>query len=310
MAFNWKTFKTRALTAIIFAAIMLTGLLWNQWSFLVLFSVIHFGCWWEYFNLLEKIHNTIYHRYTRIGFMLMGYAIMLLFCSPTYHVNNYQFYQNFPFPVSIAGFVMIVFGIFQRKLITLKTFGTAALGLVYISLSWALMISLYLSQIVFDYGQMRPSANPPMEVYQNISKPWIIPLAIISSIWINDTMAYIVGSLIGKTQLSAISPKKTWEGTIGGIILSTAITGSIFSNISIDQVINEMFDFSSYHWYVIALVASVFGTIGDLLESKLKRMAGVKDSGSLMPGHGGFLDRFDSMLLATPAVWLFVFFFM
>jgi phosphatidate cytidylyltransferase len=309
MAFNWKTFRTRTLTAIIFAAVMLAGLLWNQWSFLVLFSIIHFGCWWEYFSLLEKIHNTIYHRYTRIGFMLMGYAVILLFCSPIYHVNNYQFYQNLPIPVSIAGFVIIVLGIIQSKLIKIKTFGTAALGLVYISLSWALMISLYFSQIVFEYSQVQPNANPTMEVYQNISKPWIIPLAIISSIWINDTMAYIVGSLIGKTQLSTISPKKTWEGTIGGIILSTAITGSIFSNISIDPVINEMFDFSSYHWYVIALIGSVVGTIGDLLESKLKRMAGVKDSGNIMPGHGGFLDRFDSLLLAIPAVWLYVFLF-
>ena len=110
-----------------------------------------------------------------------------------------------------------------------------------------------------------------------------------------------------KLHFQQFPPKKTWEGTIGGVILSTVITGSIFSNISIDQVINEMFDFSSYHWYVIALVASVFGTIGDLLESKLKRMAGVKDSGNIMPGHGGFLDRFDSLLLAIPAVWIYVF---
>jgi phosphatidate cytidylyltransferase len=308
MAFNWKTFQTRTLTAIIFAAVMLTGLLWNQWSFLILFTVIHFGCWWEYFNLLEKIHNTTYHRYTRIGFMLMGYAIMLLFCSPTYQVNNYQFYQNFPIPVSITGFVMIVLGIFQSKQIKFKTFSTA-LGLIYISLSWALMINLYLSQLI-EATEIQPTANPPIDVYHNISKPWIIPFAIISSIWINDTMAYIVGSIIGKTQLSTISPKKTWEGTIGGIILSTVITGLIFSNISIDQDIKDMFDFSSYHWYVIALVASIFGTFGDLLESKLKRMAGVKDSGSIMPGHGGFLDRFDSLLLATPAVWVYVYFLM
>lgn len=308
MGFNWKTFKTRALTAIVFAAVMLIGLLWNQWSFLVLFSIIHFGCWWEYFNLLEKIHKTEYHRYTRIGFMLMGYAIMLLFCSQTYQIRNYQLYQNFPFPVSIAGMVVLGMGIFQSKQIKLKAIGTAALGLLYISLSWALMISIYFTQVI-EETQVFPFPNPSKEIYNDISKPWIIPLAIISSIWINDTMAYIVGSIIGKTPLSAISPKKTWEGTIGGIILSTVITGLIFSNVSIDQVINEMFDFSSYHWYVIALVASIFGTVGDLFESKLKRMANVKDSGNIMPGHGGFLDRFDSLLLAIPAVWLYVHFF-
>jgi phosphatidate cytidylyltransferase len=124
---------------------------------------------------------------------------------------------------------------------------------------------------------------------------YAVPLMIIGSIWINDTMAYIVGSLIGKTPLSAISPKKTWEGTIGGIILAVAVMWGLgyLSQSS-----------SAWLWAVIALVAAVTGTIGDLLESKLKRLANVKDSGSFMPGHGGFLDRFDSLLLAVPFVWL------
>ena len=135
-------------------------------------------------------------------------------------------------------------------------------------------------------------------------KGWIIPAIIIGSIWINDTMAYIVGSFIGKTPLSKVSPKKTWEGTIGGILLCVGVFilftlsqyeyahGFIFRN----QII------------IISAVSSIIGTFGDLFESKLKRMAGVKDSGSFMPGHGGFLDRFDSLLFAIPAVWLFVYF--
>jgi phosphatidate cytidylyltransferase len=111
---------------------------------------------------------------------------------------------------------MIVLGIFQSKKIKtkIKNISAAGLGLVYISLSWALMISLYLTQVIKS-TQIQPNSNPQIEVIHNISKPWIIPLAIISSIWINDTMAYIVGSIIGKTQLSTISPKKTWEGTMG-----------------------------------------------------------------------------------------------
>lgn len=305
MAFNWKTFQTRTLTAIVFAAVMLTGLFWNQWSFLVLFSIIHFGCWWEYFNLLEKIHNTTYHRYTRIGFMLMGYAILLFFCSHTYAINGYQLNENFPFPVSVAGFLMLGIGIFQTEQIKLKAFGSAALGLLYISLSWALMVSLYLTQII-ETTQIFPFPNPPKEVYHDISKPWIIPLIIISSIWINDTMAYIVGSLIGRTSLSKVSPKKTWEGTIGGIVLCTLVAGLIFSNVSVDNVIKEMFALNPVQWYIIAAIVAISGTLGDLLESKLKRMADVKDSGNIMPGHGGFLDRFDSLLLAIPAVWLYI----
>jgi phosphatidate cytidylyltransferase len=124
--------------------------------------------------------------------------------------------------------------------------------------------------------------------------------------WVNDTMAYIVGSFIGKTPLSKISPKKTWEGTIGGIILATTIVGFV-SYINDDWFV---FGQSLVFWIVLALIATIAGTAGDLLESKLKRMAGVKDSGSFMPGHGGFLDRFDSLLLATPFVWLFVQIFM
>lgn len=136
----------------------------------------------------------------------------------------------------------------------------------------------------------------------------IIPIVIIATIWINDTMAYIVGSLIGKTPLSKISPKKTWEGTIGGIILAIAVVGLLAKFFIPLQyhLPGFVLEIANYHWFIIAAIAAIAGTFGDLLESKLKRMAGVKDSGQIMPGHGGFMDRFDSLLLATPAVWLYV----
>ncbi|MEP6627790.1 MAG: phosphatidate cytidylyltransferase, partial [Ginsengibacter sp.] len=128
-----------------------------------------------------------------------------------------------------------------------------------------------------------------------------LPCAIVFSIWINDTMAYIVGSFIGKNPLSKISPKKTWEGTLGGIILAVLVIALIG---------NAMGYYSLTDWIVIPLLCGVFGTFGDLLESKIKRMASVKDSGTLMPGHGGFLDRFDSLLIAIPFVFLYYFLFM
>jgi phosphatidate cytidylyltransferase len=115
-------------------------------------------------------------------------------------------------------------------------------------------------------------------------------------------MAYIVGSLIGKTPLSKISPKKTWEGTIGGILLAVIAAAIVFPAIYNHNLYKPMMILSGS----IALISSVAGTFGDLFESKLKRLAGVKDSGTLMPGHGGFLDRFDSLLLATPFVWLYL----
>jgi phosphatidate cytidylyltransferase len=128
----------------------------------------------------------------------------------------------------------------------------------------------------------------------------VLPCGIIFSIWINDTMAYIVGSLIGKTPFSSISPKKTWEGTVGGALLCVVVIGLLGYLLPVGAVL------SSPQWIVVAAICAVFGTAGDLLESKLKRMAGVKDSGSIMPGHGGFLDRFDSLLVATTFVWVYL----
>lgn len=295
MAFNWQTFRTRALTAVVFVAVMLAGLLWNQWSFLVLFSIIHFGCWWEYLKLTEKIHNTTFHIYTRLGWMVMGYGLMLWFCGPGFYVNGYGIRENISLPVSAAGFALLLIGIFQKASVSMKAFGMAALGLVYISLSWGLMIDLYKSFIVVQVREM-------IAVFIFGS----IPLLIILSLWVNDTMAYMMGSLIGKTPLSKISPKKTWEGTVGGVLLAVLAVSLLFPLIYLKE-----FAFSaSMVLMPVVAVATITGTLGDLLESKLKRMAGVKDSGSLMPGHGGFLDRFDSLLLATPFVWLYVTLFM
>lgn len=295
MAFNWASFKTRTLTAIIFVIVMLAGLLWNQWSFLALISIIHFGCWWEYLGLTEKIHRSSFHPYAKLGFMLMGYGFMLWFCGPYYRIGNYVIRDNIALPVSAAGLTLSILGLFQKRAVKPIAFGAAALGWVYISWSWGLMLNLY---------------HRPIDIlYHNhlvVLDRRILPIIIISSIWINDTMAYIVGSLIGKTSLSRISPKKTWEGTIGGIILSVVITGLLIPLIYLGS-----FDYHFFRMIApIAATASITGTFGDLLESKLKRMAGVKDSGSLMPGHGGFLDRFDSLLVASFFVWLFVTSFM
>ncbi len=223
MAINIDTLKTRALTALIFVAIMLTGLLWNRWSFILLFTIVHFGCWYEFIKLMRLIYGSKYLKY-------------------------------------------------------------CFLGIPYITLPIALLIALRLLDVFGNGGIIIADMG------------YILPCTIIFSIWINDTMAYLVGSVIGKTPFSKISPKKTWEGTGGGAILCVATIG-----------LAAYFYLGSYKQAaIIAAICAVFGTLGDLLESKLKRMANVKDSGSLMPGHGGFLDRFDSLLIAVPFVWLYV----
>lgn len=224
MALNLSTFKTRAITALLFVIVMLGGLLWNYPAFIALFALIHFGCWYELVKLMRLIHQQNF----------------LLYC---------------------------------------------LVGLLYITMPVMMMIDLR-SEGNFFNGDFTSTQNGR-----------IIPCAILFSIWINDTMAYLVGSMIGKTPFTKISPKKTIEGTLGGIILCiiTIALAAYFSKlISVGDAI------------AISAICGIFGTIGDIIESKIKRMAGVKDSGSFMPGHGGFLDRFDSMLVAIPFVWLFV----
>jgi phosphatidate cytidylyltransferase len=232
VALDKKTFQTRTITAIVFAAVMLVGLFTNAWTFLALFFIIMIGCLVEYVRLVFKIpgNNTLW----------------LLFAGALYTI----------FPI-----------------LTIIDLGT-------------------------DGSLFTKAVNKDLYVTNTWSP--LIPIAIIFSIWINDTMAYIVGSLIGKTPFSKISPKKTWEGTAGGAILCVLVIALLGAFIPVAKSIPVI------HWAAIAAICAIFGTLGDLLESKLKRLANVKDSGSFMPGHGGFLDRFDSLLLASPAVWLYV----
>lgn len=284
MAFNFQTFRTRALTAIVFVVVMLGGLLWNQWSFLTLFMVIHIGCWLEYKSLIAKIDS----RYKNISSIHLGGAIgaglgfMCWMTGDEFKLGNYFLHEIGWKALIISLAVLLLIKIIKWRVPDWKIIAYTIGGLLYISLSWALLLDLYNEM----YSPIFPEAG------------WLLPMIIIATIWINDTMAYIVGSLIGKTPFSPISPKKTWEGTVGGAILAV---------VAISAVCVYWLELSLFKIILVTVTAAVMGTIGDLFESKLKRMAGVKDSGSFMPGHGGFLDRFDSLLLATPYVWLILF---
>ncbi len=297
MAFNQQVFKTRALTAIVFAVVMLAGLLWNHWSFFILFSIIHFGCWIEYQRLVGLIDPgyreiTPFHKY---GVMVAGWCIMLWFSPDRYSISGLRLHEMGWWIGLIIAFLLPITELLFTSNIRLKNIAHSIFGLLYISLSWGLMIDLYGME----------TGNPVLHKSSGLYLIYF-PLFIIGCMWINDTMAYIVGSLVGKTPFSKISPKKTWEGTAGGIILSSVIVG--YAGFYFDEWF--VFGQGLAFWIFLAFIAAVAGTFGDLLESKLKRMANVKDSGNLMPGHGGFLDRFDSLLLATPFAWLYIQLFM
>ncbi|MEO8933376.1 MAG: phosphatidate cytidylyltransferase [Xanthomarina sp.] len=133
--------------------------------------------------------------------------------------------------------------------------------------------------------------------YQETFSPLIILGAFIL-VWTNDTFAYLIGRSFGKQKLfPSISPKKTVEGFLGGLFFATIASYFI-------ATFAETFSFT--YWLILSIIISVFGTLGDLIESKFKRQAGVKDSGVIMPGHGGLLDRFDSIIFAAPFIYLFL----
>jgi phosphatidate cytidylyltransferase len=124
-----------------------------------------------------------------------------------------------------------------------------------------------------------------------------IIISILVIIWANDTFAYLVGITMGKNKLfERISPKKTIEGFVGGVVFAV-VAGILLAQFYLHQEILK--------WIILAMIVSAFGTLGDLIESKFKRIAGVKDSGNIMPGHGGFLDRLDSIIFVAPFVYLF-----
>lgn len=286
MAFNWQTFRTRTLTSVVFVAIMAVGLLWNRWAFFLLFSVVHFGCWVEYQRLVLKF-NPAYHQtsvFHRFGLMIAGWCLMLFFTNGELVLGKVRLNEIGWWLGLVLLLLLPAIELMQSKRFLLKNMGYSLIGLLYISLSLGLLVDMRNRWIEEDY---RLSTT--------------IPLLVIFTLWVNDTMAYLVGSFIGKTPLSPISPKKTWEGTIGGIVLAIVVMCAIayFT----DRL-------SVLHTAIITAIATVAGTYGDLFESKLKRMAGVKDSGHLMPGHGGFLDRFDSLLFAAIPVWFYAAFFL
>ena len=269
MALHWPTFFTRLGSAIVFSAIMMVGLLWNEYAFVVLVALIQVLCLREYFPLMKKIYPEVYWpswlpvliQVISLGWLLMETPVL----------NGVHFSKILLF---VPILILLVTALSKK---TALLAGMISLGgMLYIMLPMILLYSMRLQSLV-------------------------IPLSLVLMIWMNDTMAYLVGSFIGKTPFSAISPKKTWEGTAGGALLT--IGGAAIWGYYTPY-------YAMIDWMALAICAAVAGTAGDLLESKLKRLANIKDSGTMMPGHGGALDRFDSLLVATPFAFVYAYIFM
>lgn len=289
MALNMPVFYKRTASAIVFAAIMLVGLLWRADAFLVLVTVINVLCLREFFKLMKKIDSeTYWPLWAEILIQIFSVAFLIGSCGwcigctdigdpPLFEVTRFiiRNVRGLSKLMLITPAIMIIIGVISSRNST-KAMLFSFAGLFYITLPMTFLLFME-------------------------EKNFILPIALILMIWTNDTMAYLVGSFIGKTPFSPISPKKTWEGTGGGALL-TMIGAMVYGYFS--------HKFRLVDWAVLGLCAAVAGTLGDLVESKLKRMANVKDSGNIMPGHGGALDRFDSLLLAAPFAGCYVMLFM
>lgn len=289
MALNLKTFTTRAITAIIFVAVLMTCICFNFISFSALFIIVSLWGLYEFYTISEKLGAKPYKAIGLItGFVIFIYGI--------FSSTNLSLFLSLEKILALSfalAFLIFVVALFDTNTNTIINICFTLAGIVYTIIPFVLLshISCYDKAFTFNH--------PTGKWYSDCAPyNWHYVLGIILLIWASDASAYIVGSIIGKHKLyERISPGKTWEGSIGATILT----------IGCSFVIAQWFpELALKHWIVISVLVCVFGTIGDLVESMLKRQAGIKDSGKIMPGHGGILDRFDSLLFVSPFIYAYL----
>ncbi len=259
-------FTQRVLTAIVFVAVMVGGVYWHPISHVLLFFLITLFCLWEYFDL------TLPTEVANRKWVGMGVGILPILLSTNLIANQLPInLVNTLLILLVAIASLFLFELFNPSEKPYSNIGVVILGLFYIGVPLALVPLITFTNSVFQ--------------------PNII-FGLLLLTWANDTGAYLIGSQIGKTKLfPRISPKKTWEGSMGGVLV-TFLASYLLSKLFTDLPL--------HNWLVLAGIVSIFGSLGDLVESMLKRSLKIKDSGSLLPGHGGFLDRFDAFIFLLP----------
>jgi phosphatidate cytidylyltransferase len=264
-----NNFVKRTLSGFLFITLVIGSILLSRFTFAIVFAII---CGW---SVVEFHKLTNLQKDVKVNSWIALTGAVLLFVSSFISASCIWHYPVF----SIYGlFIVLVLisELYQQKNNPLHNWAYFIFGQMFIALPFSL-----LNFIVF-IKDFQP----------------LILLAVFVTIWVNDTGAYLVGVTLGKHRLfERISPKKSWEGFFGGALFAL-ISGYIFS-----MYIPEI---SLVNWLIFSEIIVLFGTFGDLIESLLKRTVGVKDSGNVIPGHGGLLDRFDSMLLVAPAIFIFL----
>ncbi|GAB6982286.1 phosphatidate cytidylyltransferase [Prevotella dentasini] len=282
MSDKQKNLITRAITGVLFVAIMVAGFLQPHYM-VVLFAIITGMTLWEYTGLVSDIPGV------RVNRFISTVAGVYFFVAVA--GNRLGFVEGFSIfvPYILTIVYLLVSELYLKNEQPVSNWAYTMLGQMYIALPFSLINVLAFQ--VSEHGQL--------------TIDMLLPLSIFIFLWTNDTGAYCSGSLLGRHKLfPRVSPGKSWEGSIGGGILVLAVAaliGYLTSQSSTPHSLNIP------EWMGLGLVVAVFGTWGDLIESLFKRTLGIKDSGSILPGHGGMLDRFDSSLLAIPAAVVYLY---
>jgi len=259
----------RVLTAIVFVVIMVGGVYLHPLSLIALFLLITAMCLWEYLDLTLSKDNSG-RKWIALFLGLFPFLLTALYNSPYYEISDTFLYNGLLLFLPLVA-LSFVYELYTSSEKPFTNIGVSLLGVFYIGIPLALV-----PMIAFRAGVFHPN----------------IIFGLLLLTWANDTGAYLIGSQIGRTKLfPRISPKKTWEGSFGGVLVAF-MAAYLLSMVFKDLALKD--------WLVLALLVSVFGSIGDLVESMLKRSLNIKDSGNLLPGHGGMLDRFDAFLFLLP----------
>lgn len=269
----------RTLTGIVFIGLLIGGFLTGPLAFGLLFATITALSVWEFCTLINQRPDVRVNPFICTVAALYLFAAFFGFCSGITPSGVFV-----PYLISLV--YLFVAELYLKQPSALNNWAYSMMSQLYVALPFSLLCVL-----AFVHT---PDSTPFSTPYSGI-----LPLSVFVFLWANDTGAYCFGSLFGRRKLfPRISPHKSWEGSVGGG-LTALLTAVLFARYS---------DVLTWpQWLGLALTVVVFGTWGDLVESLMKRQLGIKDSGTILPGHGGMLDRFDSSLLAIPAAVVYLY---
>ena len=272
-----SNFLQRAITGILFVGVLVGCILYDPWTFSALFVVISALTIREFGHLINQVEGVSINKNITMLAGVYLYMAVMAFCT---NLSGSKIFL----PYLLLIMYLMISELYLKKENPVMNWAYSMLSQLYIALPFAMLNILSFHTSPMDTSV---SYNP------------ILPLSVFVFIWLSDTGAYCVGSLIGRHRLfERISPKKSWEGSIGGGIVAI---GSSFIFAHYFPIMNMA------EWAGLALIVVIFGTSGDLTESLLKRQLHIKDSGAILPGHGGMLDRFDSALMAIPAAVVYLY---